>query len=261
MKISELPELPAQAVDPITVVASGGGTYRAPYGTGGGGGFLPGQPIAAYGPKAIIDGYTGSGYANNSGVITWLDQVSGADAVASGTGPTWSDGIVFDGASNLAAAVFLNQPVNFSVYVRADVQSSTRGQLIANGSGTANKGWALGFGGGTTHESVGGDCRLLIQGRAWGNAVSYHSQHRIFTVIRRNSVAMDIALGSAPTSRSANTSEHTPIDSFLIGGELVGTNLNRYLAAGNKIIAIAAYNYDTEAAGRHSKIVSFLSEL
>lgn len=38
MKISELPQLPDEAVDPITVAVAGGTTYQAAYGGGGGGG-------------------------------------------------------------------------------------------------------------------------------------------------------------------------------------------------------------------------------
>lgn len=224
--------------------------------------YLPGKPVAAYGPVKMRSGFSDAPYVSNAGIITWRDQSgNGRNVVASGAGLTWSNGVVFDGSSNLTVPVFLTKLINFSAYVLADVVNNTKGQFCLNGDPDGNTGWAIGLGG-TQHEIAGTSYRALIQNLTWGAAQSYDDRSKVFSFVARSNSDYMASIGIRDLSKLSGGAMVTPTTTLKIGGALFNSGgTNRYLAAGNKIKAIAFYDYDTEEAGLHNGIIEYLAAL
>ena len=213
MKISELPELLAITGDEYLPIVFQGTTYKikaallgstaeAPITS------LPGTPTAAYGPTQLLAVYQGQTHSVANSLITWHDQSGNAhDVIANSNGLIWSDGIVFDGASNLTCPIFSTKLDSFSVYVAASPAAPTEGQLVVNGSGTAspNNGWALGFGG-STHDSAGNNLITLIQSKAWSSRLPYAASSKVFSNVCNSAKTFLAAVDSEPLTNVTSTS-------------------------------------------------------
>lgn len=274
MKISELPELTALSGDEYAVVSYGNKSWKvklsrigAGSGPSSGGSpppanYLPGSPVAVYGSSLMRSNYSGATHIFNNGVLTWYDQSgNNYNVAASSANITWSNGAVFDGASNLIRPIFSTKRQSFSCYVLATALSPTNGQLMVNGSGSANpnNGFAMGFGG-STQDNQGSNFLPLIQQIQWGNGIPYTASSKVFANVCNVNNMMFGSVDSSTLVQQATSLQNPPTDTFAIGGA-VALGTNRYLRAGNKIRAVAWYDYDTALADEHDSIVSYLSSL
>lgn len=269
MKISELTELTEITGNEYAVVIANGTTYKVLTSRLGGGqsppvasSFLPGSPSAVFGPSAIRSDYAGSSHTISQNLITWHDQSGNEyDVVASSAGVTWANGVVFDGASNLSRPIFSTKDAGFSIYVLAQPLSPSRGQLVVNGSVSAspNTGWAVGFGS-STHDDRGSRYIGLIQSVAWTGGVDYSTPSKVFSSVCKPNKAFFSAVDTGGLAQVSSAAQRPPNDAFIIGGA-VALGSNRYLELGNKIKAVAYYDYDTQLADEHEGIVEYLSTL